>query len=378
MELISLVQSLLQFQTVTPKDDGCLDFIQDILESLGARCHRLPCEGVDNLYAKIGTGPKVFCFAGHIDVVPAGDLNQWSVPPFSAYCHSGAVYGRGAVDMKGAIGAFLHALYTVMNGPGLPKDWAISFMLTSDEEGPAIHGTQHILKWLKEKNESITLCLVGEPTNPSFVGEMAKIGRRGSLNAHLTVQGLGGHVAYPHQAQNPIPPLLSFLKAITEKPLDTGTKEFPPSNLEITSIDVGNETTNVIPSKASARMNIRFNPTYTGLDLIKWLDSNRQQIEKNFGNACVLTLHTTITAEPFLTKSPELQQLICDAVEEVVGSIPQLSTTGGTSDARFIQAICPVIEFGLVNKTAHQPDEHALIEHLEVLSDIYSCILRRL
>jgi succinyl-diaminopimelate desuccinylase len=378
MNLVELLQTLLRFETVTPKDDGCLDFIEYFLNNLGAECYRIPCNEVDNLYAKIGKGPQVFCFAGHTDVVPAGDVGHWSVPPFAGHCHSGAVYGRGASDMKGAIAAFLYALSNLIKNHGLSDNWSVSIMLTSDEEGPAIDGTRHILNWLKEKNETIDLCLVGEPTNPNFIGEMVKVGRRGSLNARVSVEGLGGHVAYPQEAKNPIPPLLSLLTAITQNPLDEGAQDFPPSSLQITSIDVGNETTNVIPKKAQARMNIRFNPTHTGASLTQWLQNHVDHVESVFGTDYRLTLESTITAEPFITQNSFLQKLVCDVIEEVTGIPPQLSTTGGTSDARFIQTLCPVVEFGLVNKTAHQPDEHVLVEHLEVLSDVYTCILKKL
>lgn len=378
MDLISLTQTLLQFESITPKDEGCLDFIEFFLKGLGAECHRLPCHDVDNLYAKIGYGPKVFCFAGHTDVVPPGDLTRWSVPPFSGHCHSEALYGRGAVDMKGAIGAFLKALYDVVTGPGIPKGWAIAVMLTSDEEGPALYGTQHILKWLHQNQKPLDLCLVGEPTNNAYIGDTVKIGRRGSLNIHLTVDGLGGHVAYPKAARNPIPALLTYLNVLFENPLDSGTDEFPPSNLEITSIDVGNPTTNVIPNQASARMNVRFNPLHSGESLKHWFYEKLKPIQQKFGTAYTFTLNMDVSSEPFMTRDAKLESLISDAIQSVTGQQPDLSTSGGTSDARFIQKMCPVVEFGLINKTAHQPDEHVMIDDLNLLKDIYEAIIKNL
>lgn len=367
MDVISLTQKLIQFPSITPKEEGCLDFIEDYLTKLGFSCYRLPFDDVDNLYARFGTSAPHFCFAGHVDVVSDIDASKWSYPPFSATIKENILYGRGAVDMKGAVAAFLDAVNQFIKNP---FNGSISFLLTTDEEGPAINGTSKVLDWLKNKKELINVCLVGEPTNPHKVGEMIKIGRRGSLNIDITVNGVAGHVAYPELAKNPIPTLLHFLQAITTAPLDEGTEHFSPSHLEVTSIDVGNSTRNIIPALAHAKINIRFNPLQSSAGLVEKLKKIAAQFPLN------IDIHSNRGCEAFMSTDPHLTEVVRHAVEEVCGIQPYLSTTGGTSDARFIKDVCPVIEFGLVSATAHHIDEHILVSELVLLRNVYLKILQ--
>lgn len=366
MDVIPLLQKLLQFPSITPQQEGCLDFIEGYLKNLGFTCTRLPFGEVDNLYARWGKSSPNFCFAGHIDVVPVVDETKWSYSPFAATIHDGILYGRGVVDMKGAIAAFLSAVTDFIQHP---FSGSISFLLTSDEEGPAVNGSRQVVKWLQQNNETLDACLVGEPTNPKKVGEMIKIGRRGSLNIDIRVEGKAGHVAYPFLAKNPIPVLLDFLHLLVQEPLDTGTDDFDPSHLEITSIDVENLTRNIIPSVATARANIRFNPLHTKESLQEMLT------KKAAFFPLPITIETNQGCEAFLLKDPQLQEVVVKAVEKVCSTSPCISTTGGTSDARFIKDICPVIEFGLVNATAHHIDEHISVEEVYTLANIYKKIL---
>lgn len=366
---ILLCQQLVQCPSVTPRDEGCLDIIEEHLRSLGFSCHRLPFENVDNLYARIGTAEPNFCFAGHTDVVPPGNLSLWTSPPFDGAILDQKLFGRGVVDMKGAIAAFIAATSQYLSQPLLKG--SISFLLTSDEEGPALHGTRRVIDWLNEQGEKISACLVGEPTNPATVGEMVKVGRRGSLNATIKVEGKTGHVAYPELAQNPIPHLLTYLQDLHQTTLDEGYDFFDPTNLEITTVDVGNPTTNVIPSSAEARVNIRFNPNHTGKSLSDFL---RQKADTLLVNH---SLDIRISGEPFLRPDPFLQNCLTEAIQEVTGKTTIFSTTGGTSDGRFIKDICPVIEFGLVNATAHQIDEHIDVKEIHTLTSIYREVLSR-
>lgn len=367
MDVVSLTQKLIQFPSITPQQSGCLDFIEAYLKNLGFICHRLPFGEVDNLYARFGSNGPNFCFAGHVDVVSDIDSTKWSFPPFEAIVQENILYGRGAVDMKGAIAAFLCALYEFIQ---VPFNGSISLLLTTDEEGPAINGTRKVLEWLQQTSEKIDACLVGEPTNPTHVGEMIKIGRRGSLNMDIVVEGVAGHVAYPDLAKNPIPVLLAYLQEIISEPLDTGMEEFSPSHLEITSIDVGNKTSNIIPAKASAKANIRFNPLQSGLGLVQKLKT----LASKFPLKIDILAHPG--SEAFISKDPNLVRIVTAAVQEICGTKAVLSTTGGTSDARFIKDICPVIEFGLVNATAHHINEHIAITELEKLTSTYQRILQ--
>lgn len=373
LDPIALTQNLIQRPSITPVDAGCLDLISQLLEEMGFACYRLPFGEVDNLYARLGTIEPNFCFAGHTDVVPVGDLSKWSLDPFSGDIKNGSVYGRGAVDMKGAIACFIAAVSKhLVKGP---LNSSISFLLTSDEEGPAYNGTIKVIEWLKSKGERISACLVGEPTNPTELGQMVKVGRRGSLNAKVTVTGRLGHVAYPHFAINPIPPLMDYLHNLLKKHLDQGFKDFDPSNLEITSVDVGNPVTNIIPASAIAQLNVRFNPTYTGQSLITYLEDVLEKVKPN--HKANWQLETNISGEAFLTHNQILRKLVGEAVQEITGKMPEFSTSGGTSDARFLKDICPVVEFGLINAEAHQIDEKVKIYDLLMLTDVYERILEK-
>ncbi len=370
---VALTQELIQRPSVTPDDAGCLDLISKHLESMGFVCHRLPFEDVDNLYARFGTSEPNFCFAGHTDVVPIGDKSRWSMDPFGGEIKDGYVWGRGAVDMKGGIACFVAAVSEVLSSNYLGS---ISLLLTSDEEGPAVNGTVKAIEWLKQRNEKITYCLVGEPTNPTELGQMVKVGRRGSITGSITVIGKTGHVAYPHFAANPIPPLMDYLQTLLADPLDKGMQDFQPSNLEVTTFDVGNPTTNVIPAKASAIFNIRFNPVHNGASLKTYLNEKLESVKVRHQSDLEWNLECSISGESFLTHHETLRKLIGDAVAEVTGKTPEFSTTGGTSDARFLKDICPVVEFGLINKEAHQVDEKVLVEDLYALTKVYKKILQ--
>ena len=371
---LALARALIRCESVTPADGGALDVLQGALETLGFTCHRLPFEEpgtapVDNLYARRGEGRPNFCFAGHTDVVPTGDRESWTREPFAGVVEDGVLYGRGASDMKGAIAAFVSAvarLDAARTGAG-----SISLLITGDEEGPAINGTRKVLDWLAERDETLDACLVGEPTNPEELGEMVKIGRRGSLNGTLRVEGRQGHVAYPMLAENPLPRLVALLNALLALALDEGTEHFQPSRLELTTIDVGNAATNVIPGAAMARFNVRFNDRHTGASLERTiracLDATGEPYE----------LAIEVSGEAFLTPPGRLSTIIAGSVAAVTGRTPALSTTGGTSDARFIKDHCPVAEFGLLSRTMHRTDECVPVEALDRLVDIYLGILER-
>ncbi len=368
---LPLARALLRRASVTPRDDGALDVLQRALEALGFRCTRLPFgegEGrIDNLYARWGeTGPN-FCFAGHTDVVPVGE--GWTVDPFAAEVIDGRLFGRGAADMKGAIAAFVAAVARLLAERD-PR-CSLSLLITGDEEGDAVNGTVKVLEWLAERGETIDHCLVGEPTNPARLGDMMKIGRRGSLTGRVKVYGTQGHVAYPHLADNPIPRLMRMLGALIERPLDAGTEHFQPSNLEIVTIDVGNPASNVIPGAAQARFNIRFNDLHTGERLTSWV-RERLEVAAEGG---LFDLDVSISGDAFLTPPGVLSALVADACEAVTGRRPEESTSGGTSDARFIKNACPVVEFGLVGRTMHKTDEHIELADLEALTAIYHRIL---
>lgn len=367
---LTLTQTLIRCPSVTPDAASVLDVLERHLVALGFRCHRLPFGEVDNLYARLGTAQPNFCFAGHVDVVPIGARDGWSVDPFAAILRDGHVYGRGASDMKSGIAAFVAAVKAYLDTHGTPPG-SISFLITGDEEGPAVNGTKKVLEWLAAQGEALDACLVGEPTNPSTLGEMAKIGRRGSLNAVLTVHGQQGHVAYPDRARNPIPTLLRILAALTAQPLDIGNAHFQPSNLEITSVDVGNSVTNVIPASATARLNIRFNTEHSGQSLSHWLHQVCAAVTPDY------TLDIQISGEAFLTPPGRLSETLVAAVQAVTGRTPDLSTTGGTSDARFIKDFCPVIEFGGVGATMHQVDENMAVADIMALAQIYRQVLER-
>lgn len=369
---IALACDLIRKPSVTPADMGALDIVQQALESLGFWVRRYQFQDVDNLYARIGDSAPNFCFAGHTDVVPTGDIGQWSVDPFEAALKDGLLIGRGAADMKGGIAAFIAATQRYLaKNPKLKG--SISFLITGDEEGIAINGTKKLLAAITAEGEELDHCLVGEPTNPDTMGDMLKNGRRGSLNCKVTVTGIQGHVAYPHKAANPVRKLISFLDILQSHKLDDGAQGFQPSNLEVVTIDVGNPASNVIPETATARLNIRFNTAHTGSSLSQWLKTQAETA--NIGFAGKISLDILVSGEAFFTQPGILTDVVQNACESVTGRRPELSTTGGTSDARFIKDYCPVCEFGLVGATMHQINERVEVADIETLTQIYERVL---
>ena len=374
MDPVDLAQALIRCPSVTPADEGAMDVLQPALEELGFTCHRLPfatgnAPEVQNLYARIGDRAPNFCFAGHTDVVPVGDANEWSVDPFAAEIKGGRLYGRGASDMKTAIAGFAAAAARFLESQDNGFPGSISLLITGDEEGEAVNGTVKVLEWLREKGEVLDACLVGEPTNPETLGDMIKIGRRGSMTAFLTVHGASGHAAYPHLADNPVERLVKMLSAVLDKPLDDGTEHFQPSTAVVTTIDVGNPVANVIPARAEARINVRFNDLHTGAGVGTLLRRRLDDIGGDYN------LDARVSGESFLFPPGPLSNLVAGAVEKVTGKRPEFSTAGGTSDARFIKDHCPVCEYGMTNQTAHKADENALISDIRLLSDIYQSVL---
>ncbi|XBQ16450.1 MAG: succinyl-diaminopimelate desuccinylase [Oceanicaulis sp.] len=371
---IPLARRLIAAPSVTPADEGALDTLQGALEQLGFSCERFRFEEVDNLYARLGTAAPVFAFAGHTDVVPPGPETEWTEPPFSGSVKDGVLWGRGASDMKGAVAAMVAGVAQYMKDHGAPAG-SIAFLITGDEEGPGVNGTKRLMAALHERGERFDHCLVGEPTNPHTLGETIKVGRRGSLNAVVTVKGRQGHVAYPDKAENPIPPLMDFLARLTARRLDDGAPHFQPSNLEVTTIDVGNAAHNVIPGEARAKFNIRFNTAHQGDDLKRWIEDEAKAVGLDFAGKIELDLK--VTGEAFLTRSGPFTDLLKAAVSEVTGQEPALTTGGGTSDARFIKDYCPVAEFGLVGATMHQIDERVPAADVTALAAIYARVLNR-
>ncbi len=375
---IALARELVRRPSVTPEDAGALDALERSLAALGFRTQRHKFADVDNLYARLGTAAPNFCFAGHTDVVPPGDPADWTEPPFSAAIHDDCLWGRGVVDMKGGIAAFVAAVAQHLREAGPPQTWAsggsISLLITGDEEGPAMNGTKKLLAEIAERGERIDHCLVGEPSSINELGDSIKIGRRGSLNGVVTVTGRQGHVAYPERAENPVPPLLEFLARLMARPLDDGAPHFQRSNLEVTSVDVGNPAHNVIPARATARFNIRFNPNHKGEQLKRWLEAEAASTQMSFNGEIKLDLH--VSGEAFLTPAGPFTDILQDAVEAETGRRPALSTGGGTSDARFITRYAPVAELGLVGQTMHKADEHAPLAEIRELQAIYARVLK--
>ncbi len=371
---IELSQKLIRCPSITPEDAGSLAVLEEELTQLGFVCRRMKYseEGtadVDNLYAKWGDKSPNLCFAGHTDVVAIGNIEEWSVDPFAAEIIDGMLIGRGAVDMKPAIAAWISAISMTIDK--IKGKGSLSLLITGDEEGVAINGTQKVLNQLVEEGEIIDACIVGEPTNPDRLGEMIKIGRRGSQCFILTVNGIQGHVAYPDLAHNPISDIVQILEKLVSHNFDNGTEFFQPSNLEITSIDVDNMTENVIPAEAVAKFNIRFNDIHSRDKLITIIREYCDSVTTQY------TLDFVGGSEAFITKPAFLSKTISDSVKEITGLTPELSTTGGTSDARFIKNICPVVECGLINKTAHKVDEKIAIEDIVKLSEIYGKIIEK-
>lgn len=380
-----LLQKLIQCPSVTPEEGGALTLLEEVLTPLGFHVQRLTFseEGeadVENLYARYGYDGPHLMFAGHTDVVPVGDEAAWQHPPFSGAIEDNVLYGRGAVDMKGGIACFISAFTNCLAQNGAPKG-SVSLLITGDEEGIAINGTEKLLKYLDAKGESWDGAIVGEPTNPENLGDMIKIGRRGSLSGRVNVKGKQGHVAYPHLADNPINSATSLMAALIAPKLDAGTERFPPTNLEITSVDVGNSATNVIPGNVTFQFNVRFNDTWSETtlkaEITRRLDeAAKEKSLRDKPDAVDYDLDFGARAsQAFLTKDKKLIETMSIAVDKVMGVTPQLSTTGGTSDARFIKDYCPVVEFGLVGQTMHMVDERVALDDVENLTKIYGAFL---
>lgn len=365
---LSYAEDLIRFPSVTPREEGCLSYLEEMLREWGFTCYRLPFGETGNLYARFGERAPHLGFLGHIDVVPPGPEEAWTSPPFEAVRRNNVLQGRGAVDMKGGIACFLSAVETFL--PELKKG-SLSLLITSDEEGTGEDGILKVKDWLLSKGERFEALLVGEPTSEDFIGDTLKIGRRGSLSGTLTVFGKQGHAAYPHKSDNPIPRLLKALEALQSKVWDRGSLDFQPSHLEITTIDVGNPATNVIPRKATAKFNIRFNPVHGITDLQEKI---RAMITPLAGDH---HLGFDLGSEPFLSKKSSFHELVSRVVREIQGKEGTFSTSGGTSDARHMYVFGPILELGLKNETAHKIDEHASFEDLEILSRIYLEILKR-
>ena len=371
---VELTAQLIRCPSVTPKEAGALTLMQDLLTKNGFRCTRIPRGGVDNLFARWGEGRNgsSFGFNGHTDVVPVGNLSAWSVDPFGAEQKDGFMYGRGAVDMKSGVAAFVAAAIDFVKGT--PPDGSIVIALTGDEEGNASDGTTAILDWMTQNNEQIDHCLVGEPTCPETFGDMMKIGRRGSLSAFFTAIGVQGHSAYPHRAKNPLPALVRLMDLFANHELDEGTDHFVPSNLAITTIDTGNPANNVIPAQAKATINIRFNDKHSGQSLIRWIEQQTGLVIQETG--IDIAVEVKISGESFVTPPGRLSDIVSKAIFAETGKSPELSTTGGTSDARFVKNHCPVVEFGLVGKTMHGIDERVAMVQIRQLKSVYTRILK--
>jgi len=376
LDPLPLAQALIRCPSVTPNDEGALAVLEKTLTPLGFACYRLAFEDdgaprTENLYAQIGTGAPLFCFAGHTDVVPPGDTKLWRHDPFGGVVENGVLYGRGAVDMKAAVAAFAAAASRhLAKGP---LKGSIAFLITGDEEGDALNGTCKVLDWLKAKGVKLDHCIVGEPSSIAAVGDTLKVGRRGSLNMAVRVQGSQGHVAYPSKALNPIPALAELVNRLTALKLDEGSALFEPSTLAFTSLDVGNPATNVIPAAARAAFNVRFNDRHTPETLLKLLHSVAAAVAADSG--CAIAMEPVFSGVAFALEPGPFTALVAEAVTSVTGKAPEFSTGGGTSDARFIKDFCPVAELGLVNATMHRTDECVPVADIEKLTEIYTALL---
>ena len=379
-DALSIAQALIRCPSVTPVDAGALDVLETLLKQHGFATHRVTFSeagtaDVDNLYARLGSEALHITFAGHTDVVPPGDEAAWSHGPFSGEVKDGFLYGRGAVDMKGGVACSVAAVLQYLADHGGKPKGSISFLITGDEEAASINGTAKLLKWVADRGETFDHCVLGEPSSQQAIGDCIKIGRRGSQSGTLIVDGVQGHVAYPHRASNPVPDISRLIVAISDEPLDHGSAQLQPSNLEFVSVDVGNSVFNVIPGRARATFNIRYNDLHTQASL-------RELVETRLAKAAGNRIKARIAWEPsnsnvFLTKPGAFTDLAVSAIEEIAGRKPELSTTGGTSDARFISHYCPVIEFGLLGQTGHQIDERASVKDMELLTRVYRGILDR-
>lgn len=371
---VALTADLVRCASVTPVEGGAIQLLDDLLTDAGFECTRCDRNGIANLYARWGAkgANRSFGFNGHTDVVPVGDPADWSVDPFGAEIKNGILYGRGATDMKSGVAAFAAAAVDFVKDT--PPDGAVILTITGDEEGDGVDGTDAILDWMADNNERMTACLVGEPTCPEVMGDMMKIGRRGSMTAWITATGVQGHSAYPHRAKNPVPALARLVDRLSTHVLDDGTDHFDASTVAATGFDTGNSANNVIPAQSRAMVNIRFNDDHSSASLIAWIQAEMDAIGAETGIR--FEMITKVSGESFLTPPGELSDMVGRAVKAETGISPKLSTTGGTSDARYVKNHCPVVEFGLVGKTMHQVDEHVEVAHIEQLKAIYTRILR--
>lgn len=373
-DAIQLTADLVRCASVTPQEGGALELLDELLSSAGFECTRVDRGDVSNLFARWGTKghPRSFGFNGHTDVVPIGDRDAWTVDPFGGEIRDGILFGRGATDMKSGVAAFAAAAIDFVHQT--PPDGAVILAITGDEEGDAVDGTTALLDYMKAEGEAMSVCLVGEPTCPTEMGEMMKIGRRGSMTAWFTFNGVQGHSAYPHRAKNPLPAMARLMDRLANHPLDEGTDHFDPSTLAVVGMDTGNPATNVIPAQCTAAVNIRFNDLHTGASLSDWLQTEAAKVGAETG--IEIDTRIRISGESFLTPPGELSDLVAQAVEAETGRKPVLSTSGGTSDARFVKNHCPVVEFGLVGQTMHQVDERVEVAQIAQLKAIYGRILR--
>ncbi|MCK0126441.1 succinyl-diaminopimelate desuccinylase [Gelidibacter sp. F2691] len=373
LDPVDLTQRLVRCASVTPDEGGALTLLEGLLTGAGFSCTRIDRGEVSNLFARWGSkNARTLGFNGHTDVVPVGDADAWSVDPFGAEIRDGYLYGRGATDMKSGVAAWVAAAVDFTRNA--PEDASLVITITGDEEGPAIDGTVAILDWMAEHGEQMNDCLVGEPTCPNDMGEMMKIGRRGSMTAYFTARGVQGHAAYPHRALNPVPALARLMADLAAHELDQGTDHFDASTLAVTTIDTGNPATNVIPAESRATVNVRFNDAHSSDSLTKWLQAEAERVGKDTG--VDIEMDVKVSGESFVTPPGELSQLIANAVQAETGRVPEASTSGGTSDARFVQHHCPVVEFGLVGKTMHAVDERVEVALIPQLKSIYSRIIQ--
>ena len=381
-DVIELTRTLVRCESVTPREAGALQLLEKTLTPLGFACERMDfteagTDDVANLYARIGTGGKHFCFAGHSDVVPVGDLSSWTIGPFAAELSGGYLFGRGAADMKGAIAAFTAAAARFIARRGRDFGGSISLLITGDEEGPAVNGTVKMLQRLAGRGETIDACVVGEPTSSKRFGDMMKIGRRGSMTVDLVVRGVQGHVAYPDRLDNAVHRLSAIIEALVREPIDQGSTHFQPTSLQFTTVDVGNPATNIAPGVARARFNTRFNDLWTSKTLFAHLKERIERANEALGGNGTVDYSVQVSGESFYTPPGPLSDLVAGAIRDVAGVEVELSTTGGTSDARFIRSYCPVLEFGLVGESMHKVDEKSAVADLKTLARVYETVLDR-
>lgn len=371
---VDLTAKLVRCASVTPANEGALEILEEVLRDAGFTCAWADRGGIRNLFARWGNkgNGKAFGFNGHTDVVPIGNPDDWTMPPFGAQIKDGIMYGRGTTDMKSGVAAFVAAAVDFVQQT--PPDGSVVIAITGDEEGASTDGTLALLEYLENNGERMDVCLVGEPTCPDRMGDMIKIGRRGSMTAWFTVTGKQGHSAYPHRANNPLPAMVRLMDRLATHELDQGTDHFDASTLAVVTVDTGNPATNVIPAKCSSAINIRFNDTHSSTSLTAWIETEVAQIRETHG--VQIDIEIKVSGESFITPPGALSTLVSNAVAAETGITPELSTTGGTSDARFVKSHCPVVEFGLVGQSMHQVDEHVRVEHIEQLKSIYGRILR--